>query len=99
MNDNYNHPKPPKLIQFFSTIFLILVGAALLFCAIFTPPLGEIHPTVLAAFGMILTFIGTVLGIDYKYKSEYYMFLSNLPHYRRHRKEHAQEQEHRKPED
>lgn len=69
-------PKPPKAIQFFITIFLIIVGAALLFCAIFTPPHGEIHSTVLMAFGMILTFVGTAIGIDYNYNSKFFAFTS-----------------------
>ena len=68
--------KPPKAVQFFITIFLIIVGAVLLFCALFTPPHGEIHPSVLAAFGMILTFVGTTLGIDYNYKSKIYGIVS-----------------------
>lgn len=76
--NDINIPKPPKVIQFFITIFLIAVGAALLFCALFTPPHGEIHPSVLAAFGMILTFVGTTIGIDYNFRSNQYKFLSTF---------------------
>jgi hypothetical protein len=32
------------------------------------PPLGEIHHSVLIAFGEILTFSGSLIGIDYKYR-------------------------------
>ena len=32
------------------------------------PPLGEIHNSVLIAFGEILTFSGRLIGIDYKYR-------------------------------
>lgn len=78
MNKNDSgFPKPPKFIQYFITIFLIVVGVTMLFCAMFTPPHGEIHPSILAAFGMILTFVGTTLGIDYNYKSKLYGILSS----------------------
>ena len=32
------------------------------------PPLAEIHHSVLIAFGEILTFSGSLIGIDYKYR-------------------------------
>lgn len=34
------------------------------------PPRGVIDPTVLTAFGEILTFAGAVLGLDYSYKAK-----------------------------
>lgn len=45
----------------------ITAGFALIFCALFIPPKGEIHESVLMAFGIILVFVGTVLGLDMKY--------------------------------
>ena len=33
-----------------------------------TPPVGEIHHSLLIAFGEILTFSGSLIGIDYKYR-------------------------------
>lgn len=71
-------PKPPKFIQFFCTILFSLAGLTLLFCSLYLPPHGEIHPTVLAAFGMILTFVGTSLGIDYNYRSKLYSVFSDF---------------------
>jgi hypothetical protein len=32
------------------------------------PPLAEIHHSVLIAFGEILTFSGSLIGIDYHYR-------------------------------
>ena len=32
------------------------------------PPVGEIHHSILIAFGEILTFSGSLIGIDYHYK-------------------------------
>ena len=46
---------------------LVIFGVSLIVAAFCVPPLGIIDPTVLTAFGEILTFAGAVLGIDYKY--------------------------------
>lgn len=49
---------------------MTIFGCVIITVSFFVEPKGEIHPTVLAAFGEILTFAGTVMGIDYKYKSK-----------------------------
>ena len=51
-------------------VILVAFGCILIITAFFVPPMGSIDPTVLTAFGEILTFAGAVLGIDYKYKQE-----------------------------
>lgn len=56
------------LHQRYISWLLTLAGVGLLVLSMLMPPQGEIHPSVLAAFGMILTFVGTVMGIDYNYK-------------------------------
>ena len=43
-------------------------GCALLTTGLVCPPLGEIHHSLLIAFGEILTFSGSLIGIDYKYR-------------------------------
>lgn len=55
-------------IQLIVAICLVVFGCALIGTAFFVPPTGEIHPTVLTAFGEILTFAGAVIGVDYQYK-------------------------------
>ena len=45
-------------------------GAILILTAFFVPPLGMIDASVLAAFGEILTFSGSLIGIDYKYRNK-----------------------------
>ena len=47
---------------------LVIFGVLLILTAFFVPPLGVIDPTVLTAFGEILTFSGSLIGIDYKYR-------------------------------
>ena len=49
-------------------VALIIVGSGLLVTGFIVPPAGEIHPSVLIAFGEILTFVGALFGIDYHYK-------------------------------
>lgn len=65
----YSHAR--LLLQLSSAIVLILLGGALLIAGFLVPPLGEIHPSLLIAFGEILTFVGALFGIDYHYKSVY----------------------------
>lgn len=55
-------------IQLITAICLVVFGCLLIGMAFFVPPTGEIHPTVLTAFGEILTFAGAVIGVDYNYK-------------------------------
>ena len=76
LQENDHCAKPPRGIQFFAVVFLIVAGVALLFCSMYIPPHGEIHPSVLTAFGMMLVFAGSTLGIDYNYKTKFYNFVS-----------------------
>lgn len=55
-------------IQLAASIFLIVVGCALLVAGFIVAPQGEIHHSVLIAFGEIMTFAGALMGIDYHYK-------------------------------
>lgn len=58
---------------------LVLAGLALIWAGFVEPPVGEIHNSVLIAFGELLTFAGSLYGIDYKYKyKEYRHRLENL---------------------
>lgn len=55
-------------LQLLLAIGMASFGAILILTAFFVPPMGVIDASVLTAFGEMLTFSGTVLGIDYKYK-------------------------------
>ena len=48
----------------------VLGGLALIICALFIDPKGQIDPTVLVAYGEALTFSGAVFGVDYHYKNK-----------------------------
>lgn len=47
---------------------LVIVGCGLLIAGFTVEPIGVIHPSVLTAFGEILTFVGAIIGIDYRYR-------------------------------
>ena len=55
-------------IQLFTAAILAIIGMVLLFCGLYIAPQGEIHETILVAFGEVATFAGAIIGIDYRYK-------------------------------
>ena len=57
-----------KKIQLILSVSLCVFGGLLLIAGFIAPPIGEIHHSVLIAFGEILTFSGSLIGIDYKYR-------------------------------
>ena len=57
-----------KKIQLLLSVSLCVFGGLLLIAGFIAPPLGEIHHSVLIAFGEILTFSGSLIGIDYHYR-------------------------------
>jgi hypothetical protein len=57
-----------KNFQLIVAIMLCGFGCGLLLAGFVCPPLGEVHHSVLIAFGEILTFSGSLIGIDYKYR-------------------------------
>ena len=59
-----------KRYQVILAIVLVAFGVILIIVAFIVPPTGIIDPTVLTAFGEILTFSGSLIGIDYHYRSK-----------------------------
>ncbi|HIX73786.1 MAG TPA: hypothetical protein H9977_01860 [Candidatus Parabacteroides intestinipullorum] len=55
-------------IQLITAVTLCLAGLTLLFMGFWIPPEGEIHNSVLIAFGEVSTFAGALFGVDYKYR-------------------------------
>ncbi len=55
-------------LQLILAVCMSIFGCILIIAAFVIPPTGEIHASVLTAFGEILTFCGAVMGIDYNYK-------------------------------
>ncbi len=48
---------------------LVIAGLTLLYLGFWLPPEGEIHSSVLVAFGETSTFAGALFGVDYRYRS------------------------------
>ena len=57
-----------KKVQLILAVGLCVFGGMLLIAGFCCPPLGEIHHSVLIAFGEVLTFSGSLIGIDYHYR-------------------------------
>ena len=55
-------------IQLITAAILAIGGLILLFCGVYIDPKGEIHDTLLVAFGEVATFAGALMGIDYTYR-------------------------------
>ena len=57
-------------IQLITASVLSFGGLVLLFCGLFIDPEGQIHESLLVAFGEVATFSGALMGIDYVYKKK-----------------------------
>lgn len=59
-------------IQLWLSVVIVLFGLVMLSASFVVPPLGVIEASVLAALGELLTFAGSLMGIDYSYKFKRY---------------------------
>lgn len=57
-------------IQLITAFVLSFGGLIMLFCGIYISPMGQIHESLLVAFGEVATFTGSLFGIDYHYRSK-----------------------------
>lgn len=60
-----------NIIQLIIAAIVVIGGMILLYVGVAYDPKGEIHETVLIAFGEAATFAGSIMGVDYHYKSKY----------------------------
>lgn len=61
-------PNTQRSAQLWGACLLCLFGMLLLGAAFFVTPPGEIHTSVLVAYGEVTTFAGALFGIDYHYR-------------------------------
>lgn len=78
---------PRDKVQFGIAIGLMVFGCVVLLIGLLTPPEGQIHQSVLVAFGEIATLAAGVLGIDAIYTNKLQKIVAEL------KKENAKEQE------
>lgn len=55
-------------IQLCLACVMCLAGLVLVFSGFWVNPEGEIHSSVLVAFGEVVTFAGALFGVDYSYR-------------------------------
>ena len=71
---NYILDSRKKLdVQLCLAVFLAVSGIILIFLGFFVDPTGEISASVLSGVGEIFTFSGSVMGIDYHYRTKIYL--------------------------
>lgn len=78
---------PRDKVQFGIAIGLMVFGCVVLLIGLLTPPEGQIHQSVLVAFGEIATLAAGVLGIDAIYTNKLQKIVAEL------KKENGKEQE------
>ena len=47
---------------------LVVFGMVVVMLALYMPPVGEIHPSVITVFGLLLVAAGAFLGIDLNFQ-------------------------------
>ena len=57
-------------IEYLVAIAMIIFGMVFCMFAFFSPPVGEIHPTILGVLGQILIFVGAVFHLNIKLKNQ-----------------------------
>ena len=61
-----------RILQLTTAAILSIGGLILLYLGTLIAPQGEIHESVLVAFGEVATFAGAIFGIDYTYRFKNY---------------------------
>lgn len=78
MIKNLDTVTPRDKVQFGIAIGLMVFGCVVLLIGLLTPPSGQIHQSVLIAFGEIATLSAGVLGIDAIYTNKLQRIVSEL---------------------
>lgn len=55
-------------IEYIVAVAMIIFGMVLCMFAFFTPPVGEIHTSILGVLGQILIFVGAIFHLNIKLK-------------------------------
>lgn len=67
-----------EVIIYILAVITMFAGLVLLFISLFIPPEGEIHGSVLTAFGSVCIFVASLLGISIHYANELAKFKSDV---------------------
>lgn len=74
-------------LQLWMATILTIAGIVLIWTAFLIVPRGEIHNSVLLAFGEMSTFAGALFGIDYKHRLDRYIHQPKPPKQEREQEE------------
>lgn len=69
---------PRDKVQFGMAIGMMAFGCVILLVGLLTPPEGQIHNSVLVAFGEIATLVAGILGIDAIYTNKLQRIVAQL---------------------
>lgn len=67
-----------EVMIYLLAIITMIAGLVLLFLGMFIPPEGEIHGSVLSAFGLVCVFVASLLGISMHYANELDKFKNDI---------------------
>lgn len=67
-----------EVIIYTLAVVTMLAGLTLIFIGLFIPPEGEIHGSVLTAFGSVCIFVASLLGISLHYANELDKFKNDV---------------------
>lgn len=70
-----------EVLVYSLAIVCSVAGWTLLFLGMYLPPTGQIHESVLTAFGLNLVFVGSLLGISMHYANEAKKFKESITQY------------------
>lgn len=59
-------------VQTLMAFVLVVFGMVMVMCSLYMPPIGEIHPSVITVFGMILVAAGAFIGVDLNFQLKYF---------------------------
>lgn len=76
MNTQITSFKRKLTVQSVLAFMLVIFGMVVVMIALNLPPKGEIHPSVITVFGMLLVAAGAFLGIDLNF--QFKSFLSSI---------------------
>lgn len=66
------------MIIYLLTLITMISGLVLLFAGLYIPPQGEIHQSVLTAFGIICVFVASLLGVTIHFENELEKLKTNI---------------------
>lgn len=78
LKEEFDNLTVKEVIIYILAVITMLSGITLLFIGLFIPPEGEIHGSVLTAFGSVCIFVASLLGISLHYENQLDSFKSDV---------------------